>query len=172
MRFEPLGNRDLKGTGLVDLYSVTLGKAPNDVGGCWCAEANTWCRNAKKKDQAQSLSYRLLISAPSVIRKTLVTVLQRKYSTSLVKWAVFTFRQGHPASLFAEPPWTREKSGGGLASRRFWTAAFVKRENVFGSACNSLTRKTATNSGRNASIVRLKTSSRSRTRSPEAYWSR
>jgi TolB-like protein/Flp pilus assembly protein TadD len=26
LRFEPLGNRDLKGTGLVDLYSVTLGE--------------------------------------------------------------------------------------------------------------------------------------------------
>src|SRR5215471_750896 len=120
----------------------------------------------------QSLFCRLPISVPNVIRNTLVMVLQRKFSTVLVKLAVFTFRRGHPASLFVEPQWMREKSEDDLASRRFWTAAFVRLENVFGSACNSLTRKMATNSGRNASIVRLKTSSRSRTRSHEAYWSR
>jgi adenylate cyclase len=32
LRFEPLGNRDLKGTGLVDLYSVTLGQRQTMAG--------------------------------------------------------------------------------------------------------------------------------------------
>src|SRR5262249_44787609 len=79
---------------------------------------------------------RLQISARNATRNTSAMVLQKKYSTPSVRLAVFTFRRGHPASPFAEPLWTRGRSGGGLASRRFSTVAFEKLENVSGLACN------------------------------------
>ena len=168
---KPLGDRNLKGVGSIDLYVVTLEEGPTAPSVSKAGKRRSGPSEEKKKS-ARSLSCRSQISARNATRNTSVMVSQKKSSTPSVRSAVSTFRPEHPASHFAESAWMRARSGSVLALRRFLTAASEKLESASASASNSLTRAMGTSSGRNALIERLKISSQSRTKSPEAFWNR
>ena len=164
-RFEPFGNRNLKGVGSIDLYVSLWTKASRR------RKKGVSVASKGKKGFGRSLFCPLLISVRNATRNTLVMVLPRKSSTLSVRLPVSTFRPEHHVLHFVEPPWTRARLASVLASRRFSMVASEKLESVFGSACNSLTQIMGISFGLNASIARLKTSSQSRMRSPEAFWS-
>ena len=161
-RFERLGNRNLKGVGLIEHYDVI-----------WTKSTDETTQREQRKVKIRSIAV-LPFADLSAKRdqEHLAMVSRRKSSMPSVRSAVCTFRRERPVSRFAEPHWTRARLASVLGSRHFSTVASEKLESASGSACNWLTRVTGISSGLNASIARLKTSSRFKTRLPEAFWNR
>ena len=80
-RFEPLGGRDLKGVGSIDLYVVTWTESPTGSVGFRLRKKTASVPSKGNKGFARLLFCRSRISARNATRNTSVTVLQRKYST-------------------------------------------------------------------------------------------